>query len=765
MFEVTPNELSRMWAARAIPFVEEDEPAFYQSVEAALARHAAWSHEFHTRGKRTGRIAWFQLHAFPSPTTVDDSERRWTLFVVDITPLKETKARLRQAYQTLSSHIDNTPLAVIEWDREFRVRRWSGQATAIFGWTSDEVIGKHPSEWRFIHVEDASYIAGMLDKFHAHVEPRNVIVNRNYHKSGAVLVCEWHNSALTTESGETWSVLSLVLDVTERSRAADELAKSEERLRASLRSAGMLGWEYDVARMVTVFSGDFAVFHGIPHPGEPLTPDRAILSVHPEDRERVQNETSRAALCGGEIQIEFRGPAPAVDGRPRWFESRATVVKDQHGQLERIVGVTAEVTARKRAEEERAALDKELQVARQRESLGLLAGGIAHDFNNILTVILGNAGLIGTAAAGGVPVGEFVQQIETACHRAAELCKQMSAFAGVGRFLVQQIDLNRVIREATTMLRMAAGHRARVVLELSPAPLPRISADPLQIRQLLHNLVVNASEALGAGTGDVRLATADVVVPGQGEWEVRYSPSPKPGRAVLLTVSDSGHGMTAEVLSRAFEPFYSTKFTGRGLGLPAVQGIARSHRASVGIQSTPFTGTRVEILFPADVVVRLPAGSARLVAPTADTPAWRGTGKVLVADDEPNVRELAASVLEEIGFEVVAADDGARALAAFRVNPSNFRLAVLDLVMPGMSGTELMAAIRALIPDLPVVIMSGFANTLPEPARDDATAPVLLDKPFRIEHFIEAVRTAYTSRKVVHPGDTRSESTSSTKSF
>ena len=611
-----------------------------------------------------------------------------------------------RADRELAAHLENTPLAVIEWDTEFRVVRWTGQAEAVFGWPAAEVLGKRPFDWRMVHDDDAAEVGRLMREIVALRQPRSVLVNRNYTRAGAVIWCEWHNSILLDDAGRLVSTLSLVLDVTERRAAAEAAARSDARLRAALSGAEMLGWEHDLAIGRVHYSGDPAAFFGAPA-GEYDTDAGAWRLVHPDDRPAVAEATRRSFDAGDEWGYEFRGAVSAADGGDRWFAVRGRIVTGPGGRPARVVAVTADATARKRAEAKREALNRRLLDAQKWEGLGVMAGGVAHDFNNILTVIVGSAALARRTTPPGNPAANYLAEIEAAAHRAAGLCRQMPA------------DLSAVVREAAPLLPGIGGKGARVVLDLVNG-LPPARVDPAHARQVLTNLVANAAEAgPDGGTVTVRTAAEEVGDPPPDGYRL----VPAPGRYVALEVADAGEGMTADVQGRMFDPFFTTRFPGRGLGLAAVHGIVRAHRGAIRVDTAPGRGTTVRVLWPA--------------VPRTEAAAPPARGVALVVDDEPFVREVAASVLQELGYEPVPAADGADGLELFCRHRAEVRVAVVDLAMPGLSGDDLVSVFRRTDPDLPVVLISGRPR--PAGAGGDPRT-VFLPKPFRADDLAAAVR-------------------------
>ena len=401
-------------------------------------------------------------------------------------------------------------------------------------------------------------------------------------------------------------------------------------------------------------------------------------------------------------------------------------VSEPGGAVVGLVGVSRDVTAAREAEEARRILDQQLQETQKLESLGVLAGGIAHDFNNLLTGVLGNISLARLQLDNPEATSSHLDGIETSAIRAADLCQQMLAYAGKGRFHEQRLDLGALVADMLPLLRLSVAKGVSLRLDIAP-DLPAMWGDPTQMRQVVLNLVTNGSDAIsGTGTIEIRV----FVVPSDAAVLGELVPPIDPESAsdyLVLEISDSGCGMTPEMQARVFEPFYTTKFTGRGLGLAVVHGIVRGHRGGVRVESAPQLGSTFSVAVPA---IAQPADPLNRLSPSTD--AWRGSGTILVADDEDLVREVAEAMLRQIGFDVVAVRDGRDAVLAFGAAPDRFDLVLLDLTMPIMTGAEALQAIRQLRPEVAVVIMSGY-NEQDSPPRPDGEQPTaFIHKPFSL---------------------------------
>lgn len=440
--------------------------------------------------------------------------------------------------------------------------------------------------------------------------------------------------------------------------------------------------------------------------------------VTERDKDRCSRAFSTLFLAGDADPFEVSDKNGSV-----WSVRLASLV--DHEGRRRALSCTVDVTQHKQ-------LEQQVRQAQKVESLGTLAGTIAHDFNNLLVAMLGNVDLgMRWYEEGRDPSGCF-DNIREAAQRAAALCRQMLAYSGRERATLTAIDLNETVRRMSQLMRAAISARIDLNIDLSPS-LPRIQADDSQVGQVVLNLLTNAAEAIGHGYGRVSVRTARVVVE---EPQLDYLPAAPPiGSHVMLEVSDDGPGMDARTRSMVFDPFFTSKEGGHGLGLSAVLGIVRSHGGAVRVASTPGEGTTFTVLFP--VMEQQPR-----IYPTDSKPApgAKGFGTVLVVDDEHVVRDLASAVLREAGYFVVEAVDGDAALAALDEYGTRLRAVVLDLTMPRRDGLSTLAEIRKRYASLPVVLSSGR----PYAAEVTDSDPMIrwLGKPYSIGELLSTVTEA-----------------------
>jgi len=389
--------------------------------------------------------------------------------------------------------------------------------------------------------------------------------------------------------------------------------------------------------------------------------------------------------------------------------------------------VLNDITARKRGEEDKAKLEGLLQQAQKLKTLGVLAGGMAHDFNNLLATMIGNANLAGMMVEPDSKVMSCMMAIEKAAMRAAKLTRQMLAYSGQGKHLSDEMDLNLVLRESLQFISDSIPYPLNVHAVLSDR-LPFVQGDSTQISEAIINLLTNAGEAMEP-VQDCRLMVRtraeylDKVAVESSPWALPVVP----GHYATLEVSDEGCGMAPDVVARIFEPFFSTKFTGRGLGLAEVIGVIRNHGGGVQVQTELGKGSSFKIFLPA---MRTP----RSIRPGESSPVWRGEGRILVVGHEEGERNKVRHMAEELGFTVIEAANGMEAVEIFRLRHSELALVLLDLSLPLMDGRVALGEMQKIDNHIPVVLGSPHGATKEESIHVEMQ-PGALSKPYRLAEF------------------------------
>ena len=429
---------------------------------------------------------------------------------------------------------------------------------------------------------------------------------------------------------------------------------------------------------------------------------KSDYDLFPEEEAAFFEKKDRETLASGKMLDISEEPLDTPSGR-RYLHTKKIPVLDTDGQPKYLLGISEDITEHKLEQERQRALERKLQETQKLESLGVLAGGIAHDFNNLLVSILGNVGLVLVDLESDSPVREPVEQIKVAAQRAADLTRQMLAYSGKGRFVMQRINLNSVITEITQLLQVSINKNAQLRFDLMPN-LPPIEGDVTQVRQVLMNLIVNASDAIGERAGTIGLTTGIVQADHEYLSNSFMAPDLPEGHYAFVEVTDNGQGMDKETQAKIFDPFFTTKFTGRGLGLAAVLGIVRGHGGTIKVYSEIGQGSVFRVLFP---IKDAPHDTEK---PTTEILKQKGNGTVLVIDDEEVVRNVTKRMLSRLGYTPLVAEDGPVGLAVYEKHKDQIVCILLDMTMPRMSGEETLVHLKKVNPDVRVLLMSGYSE-------------------------------------------------------
>ncbi|MCA9511226.1 MAG: PAS domain S-box protein [Myxococcota bacterium] len=618
---------------------------------------------------------------------------------------------------------------VAETDEQLHFTYVSPKFQAALGYSSDELVGT--SVLDLVHPDDrtasSEWIADFARDRHLHA------TSRARHRDGHWLTFDWRTESVRLPDGEV-RFLSCALDVTERARA-------DQRLRDLVASVPDALVVSDASGIVQLFNERAAAMFGRRASdvvGRRLAEVASAVSpAHfGPDAESpsplVRGDAEGCDLCG-EVRCVRR------DGTEFPAEVRASRIGE--GEDGMLAIAVRDVSSRVEADAERRRVAEQLQRVQKLESLGTLAGGIAHDINNMLGAILNYAN-VALIRAGSDPLARTaLGETKEAVHKIAGLCAQLVSYAGRGRAAMEPVDLSRDVASASAMVRAAVDRRATLVWSLASS-LPAIEADRSQLHQLLLNLVLNASESLDGRPGTIEVRTAVVEVDDDLRAELEFADALRGPRCVLLEVADTGSGMSDESAQRLFDPFYSTKGEGRGLGLAVVLGIVRRHGGAIRLARGD-AGTRIGVLFPA---IDGEAGAPRDRRADRAAAVAARPRTVLVVEDEEPLRRSVVTLLEGAGFRVLAAGDGYEALAAFAERPGEIDVAFLDLSMPGMYGTDVAREMRNVREDLPIVFVSGLPETLAGEMYGDVSRAAFLQKPYDIEDVVARLNEEIAAR-------------------
>jgi two-component system, cell cycle sensor histidine kinase and response regulator CckA len=670
--------------------------------------------------------------------------------------------------------LNNAPIACHEIDASGKVTFVNPAECRMLGISEGRILGR--PIWEFVAPEELEAGRESHRRKLSGEQPLAAFERIYVRPDGGRLMLEIHDCYMLDALGRVVGLRSFLLDITRRKRAEQAVRDSEARYRHLVEHASDIIYRTD-------FQGRFLFCNSratelLGYANEELLGHKYLELIRPDFRAAAQ-KFYRRQLARRVPHTYFEFPVIAKDGREVWV-GQTVVLAEEAGRVVGVEAVTRDITQQRRAgeeqqrareeleacvrdrthdlelaieflrremeerqqaEQERRRLEEQIQHTQRLESLGVLAGGIAHDFNNLLASIMGYASLALLDLPDSAPARRSIQHVVDASRSAAELTQQMLAYSGRGQFVLGFIDLSRLIEEVTRLLGTLISKKAVLRMNLPPA-LPAIKADAAQLRQIVMNLVTNASDALGEQNGFIQITTGTTTVAPGRVPRIEPGSMLPPGEYVYLEVADTGCGMDASTKARIFDPFFSTKFTGRGLGLAAVLGIVRAHGGTIQVDSEPGYGTSFRVLFPcAGEEAALTAGDT---APPADD--WRGEGLVLVVDDESSVRDLAALILERAGFTVVTAADGHEAVARFSEHAADICAVVLDLTMPGMDGAEVYQHLVKLRAGVKVIVCSGY-NVQDFDARFGGERPALfLRKPFLPSELIDKLRATLVMR-------------------
>jgi two-component system cell cycle sensor histidine kinase/response regulator CckA len=627
--------------------------------------------------------------------------------------------------------------AVFHLSLDGTVETWNPGAARIFGYEGSEIIGRHGSV--LFTPEDNLQGAPEHEVRFASSSGRAEDSRWHVRKDGSRFWANGVMVGLRDDTGTLIGLAKIIRDDTERKRSeellqyqlnlADAIATNAAEGMILTDSDGRATFANPTAEAMFGWRQDEIV-------GELL--HEKLHSRHPDGTWYPSEDCPHLkVLATGETIRTNEDFFVHKDGRLIPISCSVAPIKSD-STIAGAVMVVRDLTQQKLDEAVVRENEEALQQAQKLESIGVLAGGIAHDFNNLLTGIMGNAGLARRAITAGrtEQAAALLRDVLSASERAADLTRQLLAYAGKGRFVILPVDLCKLVSEVSTLIRASISKKITLVIDV-PEDCPLVEADRTQLQQLVMNLVINGGEAIGdeAGTLTVRVRTEHFT-------ERRERPRAEgfpivTGDYVRIDVTDTGQGMDPETRGRIFEPFFTTKFLGRGLGLSAALGIVRGHRGAISVRSEPGRGTTFTVLLP------VPRDHRRLHRTSGHTGVERdlqGAGTILVADDEEGVRSLVASVLEDAGYTVELAEDGAQAVERLRALGDSVRLILLDFTMPILGGAEAATELRRIQPEIPIVAMSGYGDIevmqrFSEPGVDD-----FLAKPFTPDQLAAKVR-------------------------
>ncbi|HNY39380.1 MAG TPA: PAS domain-containing protein [Bryobacteraceae bacterium] len=614
-------------------------------------------------------------------------------------PLKGNEALIKSVF-------DACPSAILVMDTDAKVLNWNPAAERMFGYSAEEVADRMLP---IVPAGDAPIFQKNRDTVLAGGTVSSLPLRRQT-KDGRTIEVRLSAAPVRNSEGKVVAAVAVYEDVTALNESVRNLERSRAHLTHATRLASMGSWVLDFRDDSLTWSPETHRIHGTdPETFRPTRQSFRAL-VHPEDLPSLVNAVDRAQRTGEYYTVEHRLIRP--DGELRHCRISAEPVKDESGKVGKLFGVVQDVTSYTQ-------LQEQFLQAQKLETVGRLAGGVAHDFNNLLTIINGHAELLLMRLGPSSAERDSLQAIQEAGQRAASLTRQLLTLGRRQQAEYQFLDLNQTIEEGSRVIERLIGEDVVLDIGLDPSPLP-VRADPGQLHQVLLNLAVNAREAMpGGGRLTIRSRRLDGGPPADLQISSKHT-----GGWAEFTVADTGVGIDQSVGSRVFEPFFTTKESVKhsGLGLPTVFSVLHQHGGAITFDSAPNRGTTFRAVLPLD------SGGSEKVSGEAAGPGPSGA-RIVVVEDQPAVRTVVKAMIESFGC---AADEFASPESAleFIAMEPGIDLLVTDLVMPGISGREVARRARQVHPDLPVLFMSGYAESENEPDADAGGRIDFLPKPF-----------------------------------
>ncbi|MBE0569204.1 MAG: PAS domain S-box protein [Deltaproteobacteria bacterium] len=608
----------------------------------------------------------------------------------DVTDRRRAEDALKETNELLRVIIDTAPMAIIGLDLEGKVQTvWNRAAEKLLGWSADEAMGRHlPSvpfekEGEFRQLREMIKNGKTLDGVEAHRQKRD----------GSRIDYDIYGSPLRDRNGNISGHIAVLVDITERKRMMEALRESEERFKRLLHNSNDIIALLDEKSVQTFISGPIEKILG--YKAEEWTGKPIFDLIHPDDAENAKKAFSEI--------VRQPGSSRTIEFRMRHISGKWVSVEGVGSNLLRDPVVNS-VVANIRDISERTRFREQLQQAMKMEAVGRLAGGIAHDFNNILTVISGNLELARMSLNPADPLNRSLDQASRAADSAASLTRQLLAFSRKQIIEPRVLNLDDLVRNLQPMLARLIGEH--VTLQTVPCgDLGSVKVDPGQFEQVLVNLAVNARDAMPEG-GTLVIETANVAL--DERYCATHSQS-QPGDFVLLAVSDTGHGMSDKVKEHLFEPFFTTKGKGlgTGLGLATTFGVVRQAGGTIEAYTEEGRGTTFKIYLP-----RVGKRAEKLVKAELPLDLMKGDETILLVEDESNVREVAFTILKELGYRVIEARNGEEAMTLADGYAGEIDLLMTDIVMPGLNGRELSERLARRRPGMKTLFTSGYTENV-----------------------------------------------------
>ncbi len=638
----------------------------------------------------------------------------------EISERRKTEEALRESEKKYRDLIDNYNSPISVYDTDLNIMIMNRAAAENLGGKPEDFFGKKLYECFPDRAEE------LIERHRKVIESGIPADFEDLFEFPSGKIWFWTNvQPLKDENDEVYAIQGIGYDITERKKTEEALRESEEKYRLLIENVGAAVIYFDKElkivmannRVIKDWGMDLETLQG-----------KSMYDLFP--RSEAARYVQRWSKIAAEDKVGEFEDLIEIRGEKRWMESRIEVIKDEKGDHIGYIDIVYDITERKRAEEENARMEAQLQQAYKMEAIGTLAGGIAHDFNNILSAVIGYTEISMLQAQEGSKIHRNLQEVLKAGDRAKDLVQQILTFSRQTEKELKPVQTSIIVKEALKLLRASLPTTIEIHQDMRSDSL--ILGDPTQIHQILMNLCTNAGHAMQEKGGALEVSLENVEF--GSELAVRH-PDLKSGPYLNLTVSDTGHGMPSDVLERIYDPFFTTKEKGEGtgMGLSVVHGIVKSYGGTIDAYSELGKGTRFKVFFP--IIERRIEPDKR-----EEKPILRGTERILFIDDEQPLVNMGKQLLESLGYKVTTRNSSTEALALFKAQPEKFDLVITDMTMPNMTGDKLAEELIGVRPDIPIILCTGFSNRITKDKALEMGIGALVMKPIVRHEIANTIR-------------------------
>ncbi len=685
--------------------------------------------------RKDGKI----INTLCSTTNVYDSNRTVIVYysiIRDVTEQKYAEEQLKESERMFRNAIVDSPLPVMLHAEDGEVIVISKVWTELTGYTIEDI--PTIEDWtERVYGDRKDKINKIIANQFNSLQGENIGEFTITCKDKSQLIWDFNSSPLGKLPDGRKLLKKVAVDITERKKteaeviiAKEELRVSEERFRTLAETSQVGIYQTDIEGKCLYVNKQWSKFSGLNF-DDALGTDW-VNALHPEDKDFIFSKWNQFVKYGKKFAHEYR--FVTSEGKVTWILGEATTISNDNNEIVGYMGTVTDLTEQKEAEAERIKFEAKILQSQKLDSLGLLAGGIAHDFNNYLMGIIGNSSLALHEISPSAQYRDLIEEIEMIATKATSLTNQMLAYAGKGKYDISVIDLSTLVQSMFPLLRVSIENAVDLVLKLSNEVIP-VEVDKRQFEQLLVNLVINSSEAIKKH-GKITIGTGKTKIDSEYLTKHIHFGELIEGEYSYISVEDDGIGIKIEDFEKIFDPFYSTKFTGRGLGLSVVYAVVKGHKAAIEVKSNENNGTTMKVYFH---ISPKPIDKSNNETKKTEVNFHSTSQTILIVDDEDEVRKIAKRMLEKLNYQTLVASNGREAVDIVKTNP-DIDLVLMDLTMPELGGGEAMIEIKKINEDIPVILSSGYSEEELSKMESKQKIAGFIQKPYKFQQLAEILQ-------------------------